>query len=133
MELCNGGELFDHIVEAQHFTERKVRTTAGQQWQPMKQQQGLLDPTLAASCNRRSRPQQRCLHNAFYRMQGMHEWLQEQPIWQASLFFDSSRDGLRAAHQVRVSKQGRPASPVRLCLIAYAHHRYQHDQDVTCS
>jgi hypothetical protein len=25
MELCQGGELFDHIVEAQHFTERKVR------------------------------------------------------------------------------------------------------------
>lgn len=24
MELCQGGELFDHIVEAQHFTERKV-------------------------------------------------------------------------------------------------------------
>lgn len=24
MELCNGGELFDHIVEAQHFTERKA-------------------------------------------------------------------------------------------------------------
>jgi calcium-dependent protein kinase len=26
MELCNGGELFDHIVEAQHFSERKVHT-----------------------------------------------------------------------------------------------------------
>lgn len=24
MELCQGGELFDHIVEAQHFTERKA-------------------------------------------------------------------------------------------------------------
>lgn len=24
MELCQGGELFDHIVEAQHLTERKV-------------------------------------------------------------------------------------------------------------
>lgn len=24
MELCQGGELFDHIVEAQHFNEKKV-------------------------------------------------------------------------------------------------------------
>jgi hypothetical protein len=36
MELCNGGELFDHIVEAQHFTERKVRSILPdcQQWTP---------------------------------------------------------------------------------------------------
>jgi hypothetical protein len=34
MELCQGGELFDHIVEEQHFTERKVRRArGGHAWQ----------------------------------------------------------------------------------------------------
>lgn len=43
MELCNGGELFDHIVEAQHFTERKVSSST-------------------ASCNRLSAAAIACLH-----------------------------------------------------------------------
>jgi hypothetical protein len=39
MELCQGGELFDHIVEAQHFTERKVHTAMKYQ-HPLAQDHG---------------------------------------------------------------------------------------------
>jgi hypothetical protein len=102
MELCNGGELFDHIVEAQHFTERKVCRPASQQWQlnyPRSSEVGVMQPSkpeTAAARQSSIAGVMRCnLQTA-----DVHGCLQEQPIQLHMLFNSSGRGEMHTSHRI---------------------------------